>query len=723
MSWFDEQIKLRKQQDDEVFSQSFENIVNSVVGKKEKTNQFDINYDAITTILRSYGFKSKVVVPKEITDFNEQLEYLCRPFGVMYRRITLSQGWYKDCVGSLLGFLLEDDTPVALLSDGFSYKFEYKGKVIRVNKKNAKLLKIDAYCFYKPFPNKKLTSIDLVKYAFATRSLKDMVIIILFMGISTLLGLLLPKISYFLYSTVVDSKSLVLLISTVFFYLCATASTSLFNTYKTLYNNIVSTKMSIAVDAATMMRTLSLPASFFRKYSSGDLSQRISYLSNLCQLLMSVIFSTGFSSLFSLVYISSIFEFAPGLVIPSIIVIIVTISFSLLTTFVQQKISKQLMEDGAKLSGISYAMVSGIRKIRISGSEKRAFARWANMFAKTSQSQYNPPMFIKINTVITSAISLIGTIVMYFFAVETGVDMAQYTAFTAAYGMVFGAFSSIASIALSAANIKSTLEMAKPIMDCVPEVQENKEIITNIKGGIELSNVSFRYNDNMPLVIDDMSIKIEPGQYVAIVGKTGCGKSTLIRLLLGFEKAQKGSIYYDGKDINSIDLKSLRRKIGTVMQDSRLFQGDIYSNIVIAAPHLSVDDAWQAAKIAGIDQDIMEMPMGMNTLITEGSGGISGGQRQRLVIARAIAPKPKVLIFDEATSALDNITQKKVSQALDSLQCTRIVIAHRLSTIKHCDRILYLEDGKFIEDGTYDELIAMNGKFAKLVERQRIEKQ
>ena len=722
MSWFDEQIKLRKQQDDEVFSQSFENIANSVIGKKEKTNQFDINYDAITTILRSYGFKSKVVVPKEITDFNEQLEYLCRPFGVMYRRITLSQGWYKDCVGSLLGFLLEDDTPVAILSDGFSYKFEYKGKVIRVNKKNAKLLKIDAYCFYKPFPNKKLTSIDLVKYAFATRSLKDIVIIILFMGISTLLGLLLPKISYFLYSTVVDSKSLALLTSTVFFYLCATASTSLFNTYQTLYNNIVSTKMSIAVDAATMMRTLSLPASFFRKYSSGDLSQRISYLSNLCQLLMSVIFSTGFSSLFSLVYISSIFEFAPGLVIPSIIVIIVTISFSLLTTFVQQKISKQLMEDGAKLSGISYAMVSGIRKIRISGSEKRAFARWANMFAKTSQNQYNPPMFIKINTVITSAISLIGTIVMYFFAVETGVDMAQYTAFTAAYGMVFGAFSPIASIALSAANIKSTLEMAKPIMDCVPEVQENKEIITNIKGGIELSNVSFRYNDNMPLVIDDMSIKIEPGQYVAIVGKTGCGKSTLIRLLLGFEKAQKGSIYYDGKDINSIDLKSLRRKIGTVMQDSRLFQGDIYSNIVIAAPHLSVDDAWQAAKIAGIDQDIMEMPMGMNTLITEGSGGISGGQRQRLVIARAIAPKPKVLIFDEATSALDNITQKKVSQALDSLQCTRIVIAHRLSTIKHCDRILYLEDGKFIEDGTYDELIAMNGKFAKLVERQRIDK-
>lgn len=311
---------------------------------------------------------------------------------------------------------------------------------------------------------------------------------------------------------------------------------------------------------------------------------------------------------------------------------------------------------------------------------------------------------------------------MYFFAVKSGVDMAEYSAFTAAYGMVFGAFSSIASIAMSASSIKSTFEMAKPIMECEPEIQENKEIITKVNGGIELSHVSFRYSENMPMVIDDMSLKIEPGQYIAIVGKTGCGKSTLIRLLLGFEKAQKGTIYYDGKDINSIDLKSLRKAIGTVMQDGRLFQGDIYSNIVIAAPHLSMNDAWQAAEIAGIADDIREMPMGMRTLLTEGSGGISGGQRQRLVIARAIAPKPKILIFDEATSALDNITQKKVSEALDSLKCTRIVIAHRLSTIKHCDRIMYLEGGKIVEDGTYEELINRNGLFAQLVERQRLDK-
>ena len=225
----------------------------------------------------------------------------------------------------------------------------------------------------------------------------------------------------------------------------------------------------------------------------------------------------------------------------------------------------------------------------------------------------------------------------------------------------------------------------------------------------------------MPNVIDDLSLKIKSGEYLAVVGSTGCGKSTLMRLLLGFEKPQKGSIFYDKKDIAKIDSESLRRKIGVVMQDGKLFLGDIYSNIVITAPELTLDEAWKAAEIASIADDIRAMPMGMHTIISQGQGGISGGQRQRLMIARAVAPKPKILMFDEATSALDNITQKKVSEAIESLECTRIVIAHRLSTIQNADRIIYLEDGKIVEEGTYKELIEKNGYFAKLVERQRLD--
>ena len=246
-------------------------------------------------------------------------------------------------------------------------------------------------------------------------------------------------------------------------------------------------------------------------------------------------------------------------------------------------------------------------------------------------------------------------------------------------------------------------------------------MVQSLRGRVELSHLSFRYSDTMPLVLDDLSLQIKSGEYVAIVGKTGCGKSTLVRLLLGLETPQKGAIYYDGLDMQTLDLRSLRRNIGTVIQDGKLFQGSIYENIAISAPGLTMNEAWEAAELAGIADDIRAMPMGMHTLISEGQGGISGGQRQRLMIARAIAPKPKLLIFDEATSALDNITQKKVSQSLDSLRCTRIVIAHRLSTIRQCDRILVLDGGHIIEDGTYDELLEKKGFFAELVARQRVE--
>ena len=469
------------------------------------------------------------------------------------------------------------------------------------------------------------------------------------------------------------------------------------------------------------MRVLSLPADFFKQYSAGELSSRAQYIQSLCSMLISTVLNTGLTSIFSLIYVSQIFEYAPALVVPSLLIIFTTILFSLITTFYQMKYSKKQMEIAAEESGMSYALITGVQKIKLSGAEKRAYARWSKLYAKQVELTYNPPMFLRANGAFSSIISLTGALVMYFMSVQSGVSVADYYAFNTAYGMVSGAFMSLAGIATTIAQFKPILEMAKPIMDAVPEVSEGKLVIDRLSGGIELNNVSFRYNENMPLVVDNLSLKIRPGQYVAIVGATGCGKSTLMRIMLGFEKPGKGAVYYDGKDLSGIDLKSLRRKIGVVMQNGKLFQGDIFSNITISAPQLSMDEAWEAAEMAGIAEDIRRMPMGMHTIISEGSGGVSGGQRQRLMIARAIAPKPKILMFDEATSALDNLTQKIVSDSLDKLKCTRIVIAHRLSTIRQCDRIIYLEKGQIVEDGSYDELIAKNGKFAELVERQRLD--
>lgn len=726
MGWFDEQIKQRMQNDDDAFQGAFAQMAGAVMGQKVSAALGDGGQaakDAIHEILKYYGVKPQEL-PDSLRDLNEQLEYLMRPSGIMRRTVILEKGWYKDAVGAMLGTRTDDGSVVALIPTGLSgYSFldPSTGRRVRLNKKNEGLISEEAICFYKPLPLKKLGMPDLARYIVGTLSIADLVLIALATLSVTLVGMLSPKLNSLLFSTVVESGSMRLLGAVAAFFVAVSLSTLLLSAVKSLLMARINTKLSLSVQAATMMRVLSLPAGFFKNYSAGELSSRSQQISSLCSALVNAVLSTGLTSVFSLAYISQVFRYAQALVAPALSVTLATVVFSLLSALLQMRIAKRQMELSVKGNGLSYSLISGVQKIKLAGSEKRAFAKWADQYAQAARFSYDPPMFLKINRVISTAISLVGTIVMYSFAVQSGVSVAEYYAFNSAYGMVSGAFLSLSGMALTMARIKPVYEMVKPILEAVPEVSVGKKVVTRLSGSIELNNVSFRYSDSMPLVVDDLSLKIRPGQYVAIVGKTGCGKSTLMRLMLGFETPRKGAVYYDGRDLAQMDLKSLRRNIGVVMQNGKLFQGDIYSNITISAPWLTMSEAWHAAELAGIAEDIRRMPMGMHTLISEGSGGVSGGQRQRLMIARAIAPKPKILMFDEATSALDNLTQKTVSESLDGLKCTRIVIAHRLSTIRQCDRIVVLDKGKIIEDGTYDELLEKNGFFAELVARQRLE--
>lgn len=725
MGWFDEQIRARKKNDDDAFAEAFANMASAITGKKGAALNSDraATKSAIDEILKYYHVKSREI-PESITDRNEQLEYLMRPYGIMRRTVKLEGTWYRDAVGAMLGVLRESGKVVALLPaglSGYSYYDYETGKRRRINRRRALLFEEEAVAFYKPFPLKQMSLSSLAKYIVQSLSASDLVLIALATLALSLVGMIAPALNKLLFGRVLESQSVRLLSGIAVFSVCVSVSTLLINAVKNMITARIETKLNIWVEAATMMRVMSLPADFFKTYSAGELSSRTSQVGALCRMLVSTVLSAGLTSVFSLIYISQIFAYAPTLVVPALIIILVTVVFSVVSSLVQMKLSTQQMELSGKESGMTYSLITGIQKIRLAGAEKRAFARWGNLYARSASLEYGPPLFIELNSVISLAISLTGTLVMYSLSVKSGISVADYYAFDTAYGMVSGAFMSLAGIALTAAQIKPVLTMVKPFFDAVPEVSDGKQVLTRLSGGIELNNVSFGYSETMPPVIDNLSLKIRPGQYVAIVGKTGCGKSTLMRLLLGFEHPKKGAIYYDGRDLEKIELRSLRRRIGVVMQNGKLFQGDIYSNIVISAPWLSRQDAWDAAELAGIADDIRSMPMGMDTMISEGAGGISGGQRQRLMIARAIAPKPKILMFDEATSALDNLTQKKISQSLDSLKCTRIVIAHRLSTIRQCDRIIVLDQGKIIEDGRYQELIEKNGFFAELVARQRLD--
>ena len=725
MGWVDEQIRLRKKNDSEVFEDSILEMSSAVLGKRISDALHDqriLTKAAIDDVLKYYHMKP-VEIPSAITDPEEQLDYALRPHGVMRRNVTLSENWYKDTFVPMIAVRREDGAPVALMPKrygGYTW-LNAAGDQITAGKKTCGQLEQEAICFYAPLPQRSLGIPDLMGYMKDCLNLSDYAAVVLLTLLATLMGMMLPRVTKLLSGFVLESGSTMILWSTAVFLLCILISSQLLTVSRELAMNRIQIKVALPMEAAMMSRLMSLPAPFFKDFNAGSLASRSGGLNRLCVLLLGGVFSFGVTALTSLLYINQLFSYAPALAGTAVTVIALTAAMTVLTGYLRTKETREFLQENAEESGISYALISGMQKLRLSGAEKRAFARWARSYAAGAKIEYNPPFFLKISSAVIMAIPLIGLAVIYYLATEAGVSPSSYLAFSAAYGATTGAFSAFAGIVTSAAEIGPILEMAEPILKAEPEMTEEKEIVTRLSGRIELSHVSFRYHENMPNVIDDLSLNIKAGEYVAIVGRTGCGKSTLMRLLLGFETPQKGAVYYDRKDIRSLDLQSLRRRMGVVMQNGSLFLGDIYANITVSAPQLTVDDAWEAAEKAGIADDIRAMPMGMHTIIGEGQGGISGGQKQRIMIARAIAPKPKILIFDEATSALDNRTQKQVANALAGLDCTRIVIAHRLSTVKDCDRILVLDGGKIIEEGSYASLVEKGGFFAELVERQRID--
>ena len=726
MGWFDEQIEFRKKHERELLSDSFENLAKSVTGRRmgfaEIKKEADVS-DAVSALLKYMGVKEKEVPPK-ISGLQDRLDYLLSSTGILYREVILTSGWHTDAMGPMITSLREEGTVIAVLpSDmgGYEYTDPRTGARVKVNGSEEKKIAAEALCFYRPLPMRELKIKDLLQYMKNCLTIRDLTSFGIVALIITLVGMLTPRLNRIVMGTVIDTGSYRLLYAVMSFMLFASIGSIMLTIIREMLLNRIRSKLNVNVSAATMMRMLSLPATFFRKYSAGELNQYIGYMSSLCSTIVDSLFSTAVTGVFSLVYITQIFAFAPSLVAPSLTVTVITLIVSLLSALTQMRINKEKMVHYAKERGLVFSLITGIQKIRLSGAENRAFSKWTSLYTKSAELTYNPPAIIRLSGVISTAISMTGTAVMYFVAVRSQVSVADYYAFNSAYGYIASAFGAITTMALSAASIKPVIGLIQPLLSAQPETSDSKETVTRLSGSIEISHMTFGYDPESKPLFEDFNLTIPARQYVAIVGRSGCGKSTLVRLLLGFEKPIRGVINYDRKDLQRLDLRSVRRQIGTVMQDGKLFSGSIFDNIVISAPTLKLQDAWDAAEVAGIADDIRDMPMGMNTMLQEGGGTISGGQRQRLMIARAIAPKPRILIFDEATSALDNITQKKVSEALDRMKCTRIVIAHRLSTIRHCDRILVIDGGRIAEDGTYEELIEKNGIFAELVERQRLD--
>lgn len=724
MGWFEEQVKKRKKLDEMTFEDSFLSLAGIRNEKQKDLSDEAVRDNFVISQILSYFHHQMISIPNNIDNFKDKLTYALSQFDIEYHKVELNENYVGDPNAPLLMFTIVNDIPVVLFPKGkdkYAYINYHTGKKVKIDAELVNKLEIEAYSFYRPLPSKKVSIKEYFKYI--TKSVRplDIVLLVLFSAAVSGIGMVLPYLTRILTGQVAANKDIHQFIFISIYVVATATGLLLMRAIQSFVNSRISIKIEKAVLAATMMRVLSLPASFFKKYNTGELSARFASVPRLASIIINGIFITLVSVIMSLAYLFQLVSFAPTLILPVVLILLVSTVFSISIALLQRKYQKKQLELSSKEAGVTYELINGIQKIRLAGSEKRVFAKWANSYARSAKVIYHPPLILRLAPAINLLITLLGNIVLYYVAIRNNVDVGSYMAFTTSYGVLSGAFASVVEMVGVIFTIQPVYNMARPILEADIENTQNKKIVESISGNIKLENVSFRYSETGPLIVNDLSLEIKEGDYIAIVGQTGCGKSTLVRLLLGFEKPLKGKVLYDNMNIEELDTSSLRRNIGTVMQNGSLFHADIYSNIIISCPSMSEEDAWAAAEIANIADDIREMPMGMKTVISEGQGGISGGQKQRIMIARAIVHKPKVLIFDEATSALDNKTQKSISESINKLKCTRIVIAHRLSTIQNADRIIMLEGGKIIEDGNYQQLIAKKGKFAELVDRQRLD--
>lgn len=671
--------------------------------------------------------KISIVEPKKekLENSKDPLGEIAKASRIRYRQVAMKGEWWNSDNGALLAFAEDDNRPVALIPESPD-KYEMidvtSGMSKAVDRDTAQILKPFAYTFYRPFPSTAIGLKELLLMSLEATPLRD-ILIILGMGLlGGLIGMINPVVTGIVIDKIVPQASRVQLIQIGFLLLSFAIGKASFELTRSLAMLRMEGKMDNFGQAAVWDRLISLPVSFFRDYTAGELAMRAMGIGQIRQVLSNTTLNTIISSIFSIFNGVLMFKYDLELSLIGMGLIILAIAVSLILGYIQIRYERETVEGTNKISGLVLQIISGVSKFRVAGAEHRAFYQWAKQFSNQRRIRFNKELISSILSTFNMVFPVVTSMVMFYIAGNYTGDKAfstgEFVAFNASFGIFTAAMLQLTNTFLTINVIIPTFESTKPILETLPEFDEDKAEPGELDGNIELGHVTFRYEEDGPVILNDLSFKINSGQYVALVGTSGCGKSTLLRVLLGFEKPETGKVYYSGQDLESVDIRSVRKQLGVVLQNGQLISGDIYSNIVGSNPNLTMKDAEEAAKMAGLDEDIKKMPMGMHTMISEGGGTLSGGQRQRLMIARAIVNRPKILFFDEATSALDNYTQKIVSESLDKLNATRIVIAHRLSTIINCDRIIVLDKGRIIEEGTYEELMNLNGAFAGLAQRQ-----
>lgn len=652
------------------------------------------------------------------------LKKILRASNIRSRKIHLEENWHTNDYGPLLGFI-DDDTPVSLIRKGSKYILSdiKNGKKQQVNGQIARQIQPIAHSFFTPLPDGKLDKKSLIKFILNFTK-KDIVFFLVLSVLGALISLLIPVIAGYIFNVIIPGgiKGSLYEIGLMMFSIVVLLG--VINFAREIAVLRFEGKASYKLQSAIWDRILKLKVPFFGKYDAGDLAERSLSIETVRKILSAQVMSAVVAAIFSIFYLILMFYYDIILTFLALALGLIIATFTLVISKLAIQPIKKFMKLEVVISGYLTTILGGIQKIRMTASENRVVEMWADKYHEQKAHYIAKRKLVIIVSVFTFGFPIFATLIIYLriFELFTTPQLVPFTigdfiAFHSAYLSFQSALVAAFMVAIPVMSIKPALELLDPILEAETEDYNDKKDVGRLTGDIEISHLNFKYKDSDQLILKDLSLKIQEGQFVAIVGGSGSGKSTLLRVLLGFEDYQQGTILYNGLDMKTIDIRTIRDQIGVVLQDGKIMEGSVLYNIVGTSEY-SEEDAWEAAKIAGCAEDIENLEKKMQTILPAGGGILSGGQKQRIVIARALIKKPSLILFDEATSALDNSTQKTVTDSLNKLTATKIVIAHRLSTIKDADVIVVLEKGKILEQGNYDELIKNKSFFYDLVKTQ-----
>ncbi|WP_405828876.1 NHLP bacteriocin export ABC transporter permease/ATPase subunit [Streptomyces sp. NBC_00105] len=684
--------------------------------------------DATFAVCRLVADAARITLsePGEVTGpasgQTDPVERIALASRIRTREVRLGGRWWRENSGPLVGRREEDGTPVALLwrRGGYEAVDPATGTRERVAKTDGTALEPRAVMLYRPLPDGRVGLPALLRFS-VRGTFQELRSLVLGGLVAVVLGALVPIATGQVLGRYVPQGENGLIVQTGL----ALIATGIVSAVFMLLQNTSLLRMEGRIEAtlqpAVWDRLLRLPTRFFAGRSTGELAGAAMGISAIRRVLSGigpVCVQAGAVAAMNLVLLLA---YSVPLAMAALAMLVVIAAVFLSLGLWQLRYQRRLIRLGHRLNNQAFQTLRGLPKLRVAAAESFAYAAWAREFARTRDLQQRIGRIQNVITVLGAVYLPLCTLVMFVLLAgpaRGAMSASEFLTFSTALTMLLSSVTQLTGALISAAAVLPMFEQIKPVLQETPEVVRSSTRPGELTGAIEARNLSYRYADDGPLVLDDVDFQVRPGEFVAVVGASGCGKSTLLRLLIGFDKPVSGSVLYDGQDLAALDQAAVRRQCGVVLQNAQPFTGSIL-DCICGAGTFSPEEAWEAAAMAGLAEDIKAMPMGMHTMLSDGGGTVSGGQRQRLMIAQALIRKPRILFFDEATSALDNEAQRVVIESTRALHATRIVIAHRLSTVMDADRVIAMSEGRIVQQGPPAELLAdTTGLFHRLVNRQ-----